>query len=162
MILKPIKEGVSMNLYHVHFADNDSGDILSDEFQTAESVEHCIAIIKAEEWRGNSTHIYSIEHIYEFKEYRDCLRRLEICINYTFAQIEQFSIVSGAFADSRIGCNPENAREDQRHAGALSFAADLVEDRLKEVKKYIDALEYMTTEQRRRNTKMEAQQNLTQ
>lgn len=110
------------------------------------------------EYRG----LHSIEHIYEFKDYGDCLRRLEICVNYAFAQIEQFSIVSGAFADSRISCKPENAREDQGHAGALSFAADLVEDRLKEVKKYIEALEYMTTEQRRSNTKIRTQQNAAQ
>jgi len=151
-----------MNLYYLEFAHNDSGDVLSDEFQVAESIEHCIAIIKAEEWRGSSTHIHSIEHIYEFKDYRDCLRRLEICVNYTFAQIEQFSIVSGAFADSRISGKPEDATSDQGQAGALSFAADLIEDRLKEVKKYIEALEYMTTEQRRSNTKIRTQQNAAQ
>lgn len=151
-----------MNLYYVEFAHSDSGEVLSDEFQVAESLEHCIAIMNAPKWRSECTHIHSIEHIYEFKDYKDCLRRLEICINYAFAQIEHLSIVAGHFADSTIKCAPERAEMDQASAGTLSFTADRVDDQLKEAKKYIGALEYMTTKQRHSNAEIRTQQNVAQ
>lgn len=150
-----------MNLYCVELVTTD-GRVEGEHFRVAKSPEHCIADLSSPDWKEIYPHIHSIEHMYEFKDYKDCLQRLEICINYTFHQIEQLSIMAAQFADSVINGQPERAEIDQGHASTLSFAANQIEDRLDEVKKYIGALEHMTTEQRGRNRKMGTKQNLTQ
>ena len=149
------------NLYYVQIANNE-GEVISEEFEIAETPELCIAVVLAHPWRESQTHVHSIEPMCEFRDYKRCLGRLETHINYTFAQVEQLSIMAGQYADMIINGEPENAELDQGHAGTLSYAADLVEDRLEEVKKYIRAIEYLTTKQRCSNREIRAQQKVAQ
>jgi len=147
------------NLYYVEIA-NDEGEVITEEFELAETPELCAAVVLAHPWRGPQAHVHSIEHMCEFRDYKGCLQRLETHINYTFAQVEELSIMAGQYADMAINGEPENAELDQSHASTLSYAADLVEEKLEEVKKYVRALEYLTTKQRNINTKIKAQQNV--